>query len=173
MREGTFPEQHNRADDHGCHANTAARLEYEVDFSIITRPAMVTHSMAIGSENMNAGKKEPIPSSIGLAKLLLSLVRPDHANRRKRIPIHNPGSAIEHMRNSPRTLGQREMSGFLKVLKYLECVPQRQALPNAAIAPNIPRTMRLAISPCGHSFREGKEDNAVHECIKKGTGENH
>jgi len=108
----------------------------------------LTQSMVIGSENTNPGKKDPIPRSIGFATLLVCSLRPVNANPRKRIPSQNPGSAIEHMRTTPRTLGQNEVSGLLKSLNISNAYPSGRKLPNAAVAPNIPRTMRLAIKPC-------------------------
>src|SRR5260370_36552556 len=82
--------------------------------------------MLIGSENMNPGKKHPIPRSIGSAKLLLCLLSPDDANPRHRIPVHIPGSAIEHMRSVPTTFGQKPIWGFPEVFKYFERVSQWQ-----------------------------------------------
>jgi hypothetical protein len=106
----------------------------------------LTQSTLSGSENTNPGKKNPIPRSTGITQPLLSGLRPEAENRRECIPTHSAATAIEHIRSSPRTLGQNGMSGFPKSLNISNAYPRGRTLPNTATAPRIPAIMRLAIS---------------------------
>jgi hypothetical protein len=105
----------------------------------------VSSKIVSGNERTNAGKKKPIPRSVGCTQLSVCRVRPEAANRRKCIPIDNPPTAREHIKSSPRTLDQKATSGFLKSLSISKANSNGSRLVTAAIVPSIPAVMRLAI----------------------------
>ena len=73
----------------------------------------LTQSAATAKENINPGKKDPIPRSTGSAQPLPPTSRPENANRRKRIPIQIPVIAMEDIMSPASTFTHKDTSGFL------------------------------------------------------------